>query len=289
LASFDVLLPRLITAHGRGLLVPFLGAGMSVGACPDWADFVKALEGEAGISDPSADDEASLKSPALIRRVNAVLRILGREGPGRFADASRRVLYGFGDGRTTPDQTSALADIDWPLVLTTNYDDLFVRAYAERLRRDTQANKRDPVALRVVGRDTPGCLRVLQSLDATTPATLWALHGFLGRVDGDLAGLGVHIDEPERRALEVVAGHEEYRRIAHASVQYRRAFAEVCRRRSLLFLGASLADVYLMDLISEVQELHGFGAHPHYALVRAGDGHDPEFLRSRFNIVACEY
>jgi hypothetical protein len=114
---------------------------------------------------------------------------------------------------------------------------------------------------------------------------LWALHGFLPRRQATAAHI---FGASHGLAAETVVGHEEYRRIAHASTHYRRTFAEVARRRSFLFVGAGLRDVYLLDLFAEVQELYGPGPHPHFALVQRGET-DVDFLRTRFNIVAIEY
>ncbi|HEU0015362.1 MAG TPA: SIR2 family protein [Longimicrobium sp.] len=259
-------LPRLAAAHDQGVLVPFLGAGMSRPTCPDWAALITRLEEQAGVVEPGAPS-----GPAdLVRRGNRAVRVLKRRAAHEFPAAMRTALYA--DGETVPPQTSALAAIWWPLVLTTNYDDLLVRAY-----RDAHEKERD--ALTVVGRSPDDCQRVLNALSFTSGSILWALQGYLG---GRRTG-----GTPQLEA-ELVVGHEEYRRVTHTSQHFRRAFAEVFRRRSLLFLGSSLGDAYLLDLFGEILEFSGANPLPHYAMVRRGTA-DVRFLRSRFNVIALEY
>jgi hypothetical protein len=76
---------------------------------------------------------------------------------------------------------------------------------------------------------------------------------------------------------QLVVGHAEYRAVAMRSESFRRAFAEVYRSRSLLFLGSGLRDRYLLDLFSQVSELYGASSQPHYAVVGAHDV-DVEFV-----------
>lgn len=269
--AFESALPRLAAAHDQGVLVPFLGAGMSRPACPDWKTLVAALEREGGV----AGDPGATGSADLVRRANRVVRVLKRRDEDGFAGALRRALYG-GTGAPEPEvpaQTAALARTWWPLVMTTNYDDLFATAY-ERVFD----SPRD--ALTVAGRSPQDSQAVLSSLSAPAGGSLlWALQGYL----------------PRRRSTrlaaleeELVVGHEEYRRVTHTALHFRRAFAEVFRRRSLLFLGSSLSEAYLLDLFGEVLEFSGANPLPHYALVRGGTV-DVAFLRSRFNIIALEF
>lgn len=295
--AFTDYLPRLVNAYHRGLLVPFLGAGMSVApndaGCPMWGGFVQKLESEAGISAESADP---------IRRANYATRALRRKSENALIDAAREALYA-----NSPEATEAtrqLASLWWPLVLSTNYDDLFFRAYcprnstrlsapADSYRTPTEAspgpNGEVGYEMRVLGRSVEDCDRVLLSLRETGLSLLWALHGFLANDTGDLQA----VDESERErwkrlTSELVIGHESYQEIAHTAVHYRRAFSEVYRQRSFLFLGSSLTDPYVLGLFAEVQELYGRSSLPHFAMVVKGET-DAEFLRSRFNILCIEY
>ena len=89
-------------------------------------------------------------------------------------------------------------------------------------------------------------------------------------------------------AAQMVVGHEEYRRVTHREPWFRRAFAEVFRSRSFLFLGSGLAENYLLELFGEALEMTGMSPYPHYAFVQEGEV-DPDFLRSRLNILVIEY
>lgn len=265
--NFEDALPRLASTYDKGLLVPFLGAGMSRPACPDWAGLIEELERQSGVQ----PGEGAVGPADLVRRANRAVRILKRKNRDDFPRALRHALYP--SPMQPPPQTEALARIWWPLVLTTNYDDLFAQAYRRNFREAGDA-------LTVLGRSPQDCQQVLTSLSSTNGCTLWALQGYLGRGSGSV---------PVRHLrAELVVGHEEYRRVAHTAQHFRRAFAEVFRRRSFLFLGSGLGDEYLLDLFGEILEFSGANPLPHFAMVKAGTV-DAPFLRSRFNIIALEY
>lgn len=261
--QFHEVLPRLVAAYDQGVLVPFLGAGMSVSACPSWQGLIEGLEGYCSIDSQAA----SAGTADLVRRGNRAVRLLKRRDHGTFLEAIRATLYP--PGKAIPSQTEALAKIWWPLVLTTNYDDHFVTAYNR-----FQSDERDRLV--VLGRSPQDSQKILSSLSSTSGCLLWALQGYLAR----------RKDHPLHP--ELVVGHEEYRRVTHTAQHFRRAFAEVFRRRSFLFLGSSLGDTYLLDLFGEILEFSGANPLPHYAMVKKGTV-DVPFLRSRFNIIALEY
>lgn len=260
--------------------------------CPSWNGFVAELENAAKVSS-STDD--------TVRRAHHATRALGRRSENALLDAVRNALYK-SDPKAT-DATRQLASVWWPLVLSTNYDDLFFRAYcppnAARLPvpRDffqTPAGNQPGAGnaigyeMRVLGRAVGDCDRVLLSLRETGPSILWALHGFLRK--GVSAQPGDQRDDWRRLESELVIGHESYQQIVHAAVHYRRAFGEVYRQRSFLFLGSSLSDPYLLGLFAEVQELYGRSSLPHFAMVCAEDKKvDVEFLKSRFNMRCIQY
>lgn len=261
--QFEEALPRLAAAYDQGVLVPFLGAGMSRQACPDWKGLIAGLEEQCGM-DPAAGGTEPVD---LVRRANRVVRLLKRRDDAAFLRAMRSTLYG--SKLPVPPQTEALGRIWWPLVLTTNYDDHFTAAY-HRWHKDPRDE------LTVLGRSAQDCQQVLSSLSSPSGCLLWALQGYLER------------KREHRLHPELVVGHEEYRRVTHTAQHFRRAFAEVFRRRSFLFLGSSLGDAYLLDLFGEILEFAGANPLPHYALVKR-DSVDAPFLRSRFNIIALQY
>lgn len=301
--SFDEALPQLLSLYDRGLLVPFIGAGMSANACPLWPGFVERLEAEAsapGHIGKAESKEQNASQSELIRRADIAVRKLRRKGFDRLIDAVDRAIYGGSIvGRrarrpmSPPGQTLELAAIYWPLVITTNYDDHYVRAHERADAADVNGGAsfvtKIPVEwkrLSIVGRSQRDCHRVLAALHASDSPLLWALQGFLPRHDAP---------RPDTEALmgELVVGHEAYRRATHREQHFRRTFAEVFRRRSFLFLGSGLGEPYFLDLFNEVLEYFGPNAQPHFACVGADQiasgAVDPEFLRARFNIIVLEY
>jgi hypothetical protein len=178
------------------------------------------------------------------------------------------------------DKNRELARLYWPLVLTTNYDDLYWSAAAGRGRSTT-----------ILGRQLTDCHRVLRSLDESMPPILWTLQGFVG---GQFTKADQIIHDPtHRHALvnELVVGHQQYQRAINADAHFRRAFAEVFRRRSLLFLGSGLAEDYFVNLFSEIIHHHGPGSHPHFAFIAEEEKErfDERFLQVRLGIVPVFY
>lgn len=280
--SFDSALPHLVAAYEQGRLVPFIGAGMSVPACRDWEGLIRKLEISA-----ECPDMRRLKSSAspeeIIRTANWAIRKVKLNNPDKFAKLLGEAL--FCDAYEIPAQTKALADIWWPLVLTTNYDDLYISAWMEKWQMKDRQRGREPSArLNVLGRRPQHCQQVLSSLWAPSEPIVWALQGVLTSKTPN----GKPFPTAEPLDLELVVGHEEYRRVTHTEMHFRRAFAEVFRNSSLLFLGSGLRDQYLLELFGEILEMFGPNPVPHYALIQEGEV-DTDFLRARFDIIVIEY
>ena len=122
----------------------------------------------------------------------------------------------------------------------------------------------------MLGRRLEDCYQVLRSLDEPSPPILWVLQGFLG---GQTSQSDKIISDGKRRrelTNQLVVGHQQYQRVINAEEHFRRAFAEVFRRRSLLFLGSGLLEDYLVNLFGEIIHYHGPGPHPHFALLGRG-------------------
>jgi len=88
----------------------------------------------------------------------------------------------------------------------------------------------------------------------------------------------------------VVVGHYHYQRVINTEPHFRRAFADVFRRRSFLFLGSGLKEDYLVNLFSEILLTFGAGSLPHYAMFteKEAEGH-ADFLQSRLNVTPIVY
>jgi hypothetical protein len=183
-----------------------------------------------------------------------------------------------------PAQTKALARLWWPLVLSTNYDNLYEAAFHEQFKGSSAHQ------LVVVGRSIEDCQRVLNSLSVAGRSLLWALQGYLAVPHVISAPDDVHAAANPSKLLEqLVVGHEEYRRVTYRDLHFRRAFAEVFRQRSLLFLGSGIQEPYLQELFGEVLEYYGPSTRPHYAFIKAGSGVDSDFMLARFQIIVVEY
>lgn len=275
------LVRHLLPAYRRGLLVPFIGSGMSWPACRTWGGFLLGLADHAGLA-VGADlrarvDQGTVRSTELYRLADAATRRLKLRGGDALTAACKRALY-VKPKVAVPAQTHALAQIYWPLVLTTNYDDLLLRANAER--SETTAWPRGEL----YGQSVDDCQAVLRSLDITMPPALWALQGYLGRAD--LTRTPLTPEKERRLAGEVVVGHQQYQNVINAKPHLRRAFAEVFRRRSLFFLGSGVQEDYLLNLYGEIIHHHGPSAHRHFAVFHEDKRRDVDerFFRMRLGI-----
>ncbi|WP_198370410.1 SIR2 family NAD-dependent protein deacylase [Roseomonas rosulenta] len=270
--DFDEVLPSLRAARRAGKLVPFLGAGISRPECRGWPDFIQALYREFDESPGTAvrgDDPEGLYRAA--DRVAAWLRL--RSSKDR-QDILQQALH----ARTPPeppDQAKALAEFVWPLILTTNYDEVVPRAYSQNPAKEKNLS---PLLL---GRSPEDCAQVVRSLDTLAAPIVWYLQGYVGD------------SSPSRSLLdEVVIGHQQYQEAINAGTTFRRAFSEIYRRRSLLFIGSGLAESYFVNLISETMFSLGPSTQPHYALFCDADNNgrlDPEFIAVRLGITPVRY
>src|SRR5262249_24902451 len=141
----------------------------------DWRTFVKNLE-EAATADGEPERPRGDSSTDLVRRANAAVRKLQARKRGAFLAEVKRAAVGDGDqGQKIPPQTQTLAELWWPLVLTTNYDNVFEEAFARSFRRveGTFAPEYS-----VVGRSPEDCQRVLNSLSTAGRSLIWALQGY---------------------------------------------------------------------------------------------------------------
>jgi hypothetical protein len=272
--SYRDALDQLRVAHGRGLLVPFVGSGLCVPRLRLWPKLVKALACEANMDDlvlgsSPTDQELIVASERIVWRLRAAGRALAEvvENALPNPDSSENEV---------PPGVDALASVWWPLVLTTNYDRLFVNAF----NKAHPHSKDDTDTMVVAGRNPADCHTVMASLNLPMRPLLWALQGFLGE--------GVNGEDLTR---EIVLGYDQYRRATFGDVGFRAAFSEVYRNRSLLFVGAGLGEEYFRGLFGESLFRLGPNQHTHCALVNAKDldRMPPWFMHTRLNIVVLTY
>lgn len=276
--KFEDLLSRMVIAYRKGILVPFTGAGLSVPACSGWVKFVESLEKQAGtVQSNSNGSTANNTSPSmLIRRVDLAVRHLCNQSYEYFVKACRKALNGSTPNEIPP-QTRALASIYWPLILTTNYDDWYA-AYA--VAKPTK----------ILGRSIQDCHELLASLNVSSPPILWALQGFLGGQSKEIP-FGIPGGQEKLAELEkqLVIGHHQYQRVINMQNHFRRAFAEVFRSRSFLFVGSGLEEDYFINLFGEILLHYGIGSIPHFAFMVEKSLLDTDFLLSRLNINVITY
>src|SRR5262249_55979003 len=129
--DIETALPRLLANYRRGVLAPFIGSGMSVPACTSWIAFLLRLARSARYAIPNELqqrlDAGRASSTDLYRLADRCVRRLKATGHEALARAAREALGATVDA-PIPAQTTALARIHWPLILSTNYDDLLLRA-----------------------------------------------------------------------------------------------------------------------------------------------------------------
>src|SRR5262249_53812458 len=145
--DFEQVLPRLVGDYESGRLVPFIGSGMSVGACTSWQTMIERLEQSAFGRKRRSGAEPDPRE--LIERANRAVRALKSQRPGMFERAMRNAVA-LRD--TIPPPTFSLANMWWPLILTTNYDNCYVAGFKRRWGNELYA---------IVGRGSEDCQRVL--------------------------------------------------------------------------------------------------------------------------------
>jgi len=265
--------------YQRGRLVPFIGAGMSAYRLALWDDFVCKLESFAGLSPehaiPDCGKTHKLSNDARAQRAYA--RLQNQHTQERVLELVREALEG--TDKTVPAQTGSLAHVSWPLVITTNYDDVYYQARIAKMREEGG----DPDNLVILGRSSRDCKLVMSSLTGPLDCQLiWHVQGLLGGF-GEKMPTGL-----ESLREQLVIGHSEYRAVTNRSPDFRRCFGEVFNSRSLLFLGSSLKEDYFLNLFGEILDLCGPSSVPHFALTRAGEV-DARFLADQMNITVCEF
>jgi hypothetical protein len=273
--SFQEILPLLTSTYRAGRLVPFIGAGMSRPRLADWEGFVENLERLAGITpSPGEPQVRAQRAAAKIRNSGTAESFFAK------IRESLKVANGYA-GPKIPPQTKALAQIFWPLTISTNYDDLFYGAC-----REVHETRLDPLLL---GRSAGDCKRVMSALSSPFDREIvWHIQGFVGGQHSDHL-LQEEAAELPRLSAELVIGHSEYRQVANTAVHFRRCFGEVFRSRSFLFLGSSLSEEYFWNLFGEMLELCGPSSVSHFALISRNDRVDVRFLAEQMNITVYQY
>jgi hypothetical protein len=274
-------IPHIAALHRGGKLVPFTGSGMSRPVCADWTSFISRLCVVTGVSKNALSPNTH--SEELLRRADDAMRVLRGWMPNRRRDEISKALSPSKEALDVPPQSKALAEFRWPLVITTNYEDVFLEAVS------LPSWNKDTYDIR--GRTLQDCHAVLRSLDWPSSPILWTIQGFIG---GPFMPVGDAMpDERRQESLlaEIVISHRQYQEAAYLNPHFRRAFSEVFRRRALLFLGSGITESYLAGLFAETLMMQGQRAGSHFALLPSHEANDVHrrFLSDRLGILAYTY
>jgi hypothetical protein len=199
-----------------------------------------------------------LKALDLSNRIKILRQALSPQGPAKNEDILKK--------------TKILVQTFWPLILTTNYDDcILAAAFDKKFRYYAR------------GRSLEDCHNILLGLDESQASTVWYLQGFIGGQFNESRNFGIPPTTATQLAQQIVLGHQQYQQVIHGEQHFRRAFAEVFRRRSLMFLGAGIKEEYLVNLFGEIIHHFGIGPYPHFALLPKHDQKDvdEQFYQTR--------
>jgi hypothetical protein len=281
--SFDEALPLLASFWHRGILVPFIGSGVSRPALNGWDEFLWRLLELLQLETIKAERGRKPTTAEKYRLAEIATMALRSFDVPKQAAIIRAALTptGFRGTIQVTENTRAFSMTYWPLVVTTNYDDLYVRATADSPAFDRK--------IQVRARSRSDCHQVLKSLDDDLPPILWAVQGFVGGLAIHDSGDGVSETRLHGLIKQVVIGHQQYVQATNGEPHFRRAFAEMFRRRSLLFVGSGLQEDYIVSLFSEIVHHHGLGSFPHFALFDRNAKVDEWFLRTKLGINVLRY
>jgi SIR2-like domain len=217
----------------RGSLVPFIGAGMSLGAgLPDWHELTSRLCARINLGLPPPRMSTA---DTFLDAVQAYVNMRGRNDLVRFL----RTELDTTDLLPTAGHIS-LARLELPLIFTSNFDDLLERAYRS-IGRPARVLSRDI--------DVP--------LMARQPGTV------------DIVKLNGDLSIPET----LVIAREDYEAYFTARPQLTSLLQTELARSDLLFIGWSHRDPHFGLVMGEVLARMGRLARPAYAITFETDEH----------------
>lgn len=229
-------------------MIPFVGAGISTPGLRDWNELLQRLWVDTG--------GTAAQFGALGVDNTVIGEMLRARSAVPLADLVGPHLF---RGPAEPNaRHERIARGPWPMIVTTNWDDLLERGAAKseallvRYRQDAQ--------------------RVHAELRADVrPAVLWKIHGDLG------AGRD-----------EFVMGHRDYRRLVARDLDSRALLGLLVAEYSLLFFGHSLKDPDVLGVLDEAHETLGHAIGPHFWLTVKDECPDAlrDFLHANHGIRA---
>jgi hypothetical protein len=263
----------LIEAVRGGTLIPFVGAGISVGTVsslpneqrfPDWPGLIERLAERLAREDAAAAAEVRAALPDTMKAAQLAVDCLGRP---LFLD---EMMKAFGRSRAPVGANLSAALAIWrlqaPFIITTNYDKVLEWPWevgdVQRIHND------EPTALAML-HNPSGRRRV------------WHLHGAIERLDTIILTTGQYLKlypkENDPKRIEYQNSFEQ--------------FKHLLKTRSFLFLGFSLTEPVLRQKLDDVMELTERTAPIKFLLLRAGEADDAkkkEFM-DRYNVRVLEF
>ncbi|ATB29190.1 SIR2 family protein [Melittangium boletus] len=262
--------PReLVEAIRRHQLVPFVGAGISMGVKPGlFPSWPRLLEGLVDRMHEEASPEAAI---AEVRQridqgdlLTAAEQAFQELGPYRFNRFLReRIRHRRPDG-VDLSVIHALWGLQAPVVVTTNYDDVLLWG-----REDAEP----------VSNDQDDELNLLDLQASSTEPRVWHLHGTIHR----LATL-VLAGADYKRLYGDEARPASYSHYTSALVRLR----EWIRSRPFLYMGFSFSDPYVLKQLEHVIGITKGRQVPSFALMKKGQL-DRGALWPKYNIQLVEY
>jgi hypothetical protein len=269
--DFDSLPPPLIEAVKTGHLVPFIGAGVSRHAkskegrsFPTWSDFLKELIDYARRSGLSSADARQIYR--LVRRGK---HLMAAQALKEVISPYQLELYIKGRFGTKEVEVGeihrALLKLGAPLIITTNYDLLLEKAFAE------------------VFRDTPEC-HTHKDAPAVQQFLKIHQHGFTRPMIFKIHGTA---DRPH----EIVFAEMDYRHLIYHQPGYRAVLSAVFVTKVVLMLGFSYSDPELTVITESLREYFDERSRPDYIVLPKGEKSQIEQRRLRmdFGLEVIEY
>ena len=231
---------ELIEARNAGTAGLFVGAGASAGSgLPTWkgmlAELIDLLDSQPGTSaDLTADAKVLLATPAKW----LILAQLLKSELGKAFD--NYIIQRFADPASKPNKIHEnIVDSKWQVLVTTNYDRLIEKAFAQKL-------------------GARGDIPVFTYQDAPRVASCFRR--------GEQFVLKAHGDAREAPDY-IILTESDYRKLVHAQIGYQTILQAIFTTTSFLFLGCSLSDPDLRLLLSFLHSAFHGDTPRHYALI----------------------
>jgi hypothetical protein len=238
-------------ALDEGRVIPFLGAGASLGDRPEPPAWKKGESRFLPTAWELASHLATMSNldPELPRELPAVAQYYAAEAAGR--QGLHRELHAiFDDDYRVPPLHTMLASIKAPLlIVTTNYDDLVERALAGRaFDLVIQRTETSKVLWQPHGQASKEVGVQQLDIDMAKTTVVYKLHGSVARSEPAENGDG-SLDEyliTEGDYLDFLVGMTRSRVIP-------RRIGEAFQRRHFLFLGYGLRDWNVRIILSQLE------------------------------------